>query len=413
MATPMSAAVSHVGKIRSSNQDSGYTGRHLFLVADGMGGHAGGDVASAIATKRIAEADKKYESASDAEFALQSALIAANSLLAETVFEHSELTGMGTTVSGLVRVDDQIVIAHIGDSRIYLFREGELSQISADHTFVQRLVDSGRITPEEAAVHPRRSVLMRVLGDVDAAPEIDTSILGTAPGDRWLICSDGLSSYVSDDEIASIMSSTPKPQDAADRLVRKSLDHGAPDNVTVVLLDITDDPDAPLARPELVGSASQPLSFEAEVARRPLNLPTLLLHPLKATKPDPSHFEPESEDYLVELIEEDKRRARRRRITWLAMVAVAVAAIVIAVVLAYNWTQTHFFVGVDQGRVAIFQGVQQNVGPIQLSSVYQSTTIDIADLPSFQRQSVETTISADNLQQANDIVARLAAASEQ
>ncbi len=161
-----SAAASHVGKIRSNNQDSGYAGRHLFVVADGMGGHAGGDVASAIAIKRIAEIDHEYPSAPDAEFALQSALIAANQLLAETVFEHPELTGMGTTVSGILRVGHKLALAHIGDSRIYLYRDGELKQITADHTFVQRLVDSGRITPEEAAVHPRRSVLMRVLGYV-------------------------------------------------------------------------------------------------------------------------------------------------------------------------------------------------------------------------------------------------------
>ena len=183
-----SAAASHVGKIRSNNQDSGYAGHTLFVVADGMGGHAGGDVASAIATKRIIEADKPYLSAQDAEFALQAALIAANSQLAETVFEHAELTGMGTTVSALIVLEDQVAIAHIGDSRIYLMRDGELAQITTDHTFVQRLVDSGRITEQEAKVHPRRSVLMRVLGDVESAPEIDTSILVTRTGDRWLIC---------------------------------------------------------------------------------------------------------------------------------------------------------------------------------------------------------------------------------
>ncbi|MCY7287024.1 MAG: protein phosphatase 2C domain-containing protein, partial [Cryobacterium sp.] len=188
-----SAAASHVGKIRSNNQDSGYSGRHLFLVADGMGGHAGGDVASAIATKRIMETDRHFQSPQDAEFALQAALIAANSQLAETVFEHAELTGMGTTVSALIVLEDEVAIAHIGDSRIYLLRGGELSQITVDHTFVQRLVDSGRITEAEAMVHPRRSVLMRVLGDVESSPEIDTSILSTFAGDRWLICSDGLS----------------------------------------------------------------------------------------------------------------------------------------------------------------------------------------------------------------------------
>lgn len=413
--SPLSAAVSHVGKIRSNNQDSGYAGRRLFVVADGMGGHAGGDVASAIATKRIAEADGEYAAAEDAEHALQSAMIAANSLLAETVFEHSELTGMGTTVSGLVRVGDQIVLGHIGDSRIYRFRDGVLEQVTADHTFVQRLVDSGRITPEEAAVHPRRSVLMRVLGDVDAAPEIDTRILDTRPGDRWLLCSDGLSSYVSEDKLAVILSTVRTAQGAADRMVKESLDHGAPDNVTVIILDVDDAPDADGPAPlGFVGSAAAPLLFEgSENERRPIRLPTLLLHPLKSTPPEDTHFEPEREEFLEQLIEEDRRRARRRRITWLVVVAVVIASIVASVALAYQWTQTHYFVGVaDDGTVAIFQGVQQNIGPISLSSVEQSSAVRADDLPSFERQQVEATINADDLRDAHDILDRLSRLAE-
>jgi serine/threonine protein phosphatase PrpC len=409
--TPLSAAVSHVGKIRSNNQDSGYAGRHLFIVADGMGGHAGGDVASAIATKRLAEADTDYTIAEDAEQALRSAMIAANSLLAETVFEHSELTGMGTTVSGILRVGDQVALAHIGDSRIYRFRDGELEQVTADHTFVQRLVDSGRITAEEAAVHPRRSVLMRVLGDVDAAPEIDTKILDTQPGDRWLLCSDGLSSYVSEERLGTILGSVRSPQDAADRMVKESLDHGAPDNVTVVIADIDGADAAPdAAEPAgFVGSAAAPLMFDgAEDERRPIRLPTLLLHPLKSTPPEDAHFEPEREEFLEQLIEEDRRRANRRRITWLVVVAVAIAAIVAAVALAYQWTQTHYYVGVaDDGTVAIFQGVQQNIGPIPLSHVEQSSEVQVEDLPTFERQQVEATINADNLRDAHDILDRL------
>jgi serine/threonine protein phosphatase PrpC len=409
--TPLSAAVSHVGKIRSNNQDSGYAGRHLFIVADGMGGHAGGDVASAIATKRLAEADTDYAVAEDAEQALRSAMIAANSLLAETVFEHSELTGMGTTVSGILRVGDQIALAHIGDSRIYRFRDGELEQVTADHTFVQRLVDSGRITAEEAAVHPRRSVLMRVLGDVDAAPEIDTKILDTQPGDRWLLCSDGLSSYVTEDRLGAILGSVRSPQDAADRMVKESLDHGAPDNVTVVIADIGGaDAVADIVEPAgFVGSAAVPLMFDgAEDERRPIRLPTLLLHPLKSTPPEDAHFEPEREEFLEQLIEEDRRRANRRRITWLVVVAVAIAAIVAAVALAYQWTQTHYYVGVaDDGTVAIFQGVQQNIGPIPLSHVEQSSEVQVEDLPTFERQQVEATINADNLRDAHDILDRL------
>jgi protein phosphatase len=402
-----SAAVSHVGKIRSNNQDSGYAGRFLFVVADGMGGHAGGDVASAIAVKRITETDREYSSPNDAEFALKTALLSANSLLADTVFEHSELTGMGTTVSGLLRVGNHVAIAHIGDSRIYLFRDGVLTQVTADHTFVQRLVDSGRITAEEAAVHPRRSVLMRVLGDVDASPEIDTTIVETQPGDRWLICSDGLSSYVSEERILTVLSTLSPAQAAAERLVKESLDQGAPDNVTIVLLDIGDSPDAP-PTPITVGSAAQPLVFEADSARRPLRLPSLLLHPLKATQPDDSHFEPESDEYLDALMLEDKRRRRRRRISWTAFILVVIAAITTAAILGYQFTQQRYYVGVDNGRVAIFQGVQQNIGPIVLSHVYETTTIALDDLPAYRRASVESTINADDLDDAKRIVDQLA-----
>lgn len=408
--TGKSAAVSHVGKIRANNQDSGYAGHHLFVVADGMGGHAGGDVASAIAVKRIIEADKEYASAQDAEFALQEALLSANTVLAETVFDHAELTGMGTTVSAIVRVENRIVLAHIGDSRIYRIRDGVLEQVSADHTFVQRLVDSGRITREEAAVHPRRSVLMRVLGDVDSSPEIDTATLDTLSGDRWLLCSDGLSSYVSDDKIESILDTTASPRDAANRLVRESLDAGAPDNVTVILVDIGDDDDSSSTPPLTVGSAALPLTYEADSARRALRLPTLLLHPLKAALED-SHFEPESEEYLDELILEDKRRALRRRITWLIGIVLIIAAIVVALAFAYRWTQTHYYIGANGETVAIYQGVQQNLGPISLHSVYQQTSIKLDSLNTYTRGTVDDTISANNLEDARAIIERLAKSS--
>ena len=404
-----SAALSHVGKIRSNNQDSGYAGTQLFVVADGMGGHAGGDVASAIAIRRIRETDRVYGSPGDAEFALQSSLIAANQLLAETVFEHQELTGMGTTVSALLRVGDSMAVAHIGDSRVYLFRDDELSQITADHTFVQRLVDSGRISPEEAAVHPRRSVLMRVLGDVDAAPEIDTATLGTQPGDRWLICSDGLSSYLAEERIKKALAAELDAEQVAKRLVKETLDHGAPDNVTIVVVDVDESGDSACEPPQTVGSAATPLTFEGEAGKKPLRLPTILLHPLKvASTPEDSHFEPESDEYLAELIAEDRRRRRRRRITWSVAVLVAVAALVAGLVLAYQWTQDHYYVGADGGTVVIYQGVQQGIGPWTLSSVHEETSVRVADLPNYTQQSVADTISADDLTDARAIVERLA-----
>jgi serine/threonine protein phosphatase PrpC len=408
-----SAAVSHVGKIRANNQDSGYAGEYLFVVADGMGGHAGGDVASAIAVKRIVETDRQFVSGSDAEFALHTALTAANAQLAETVFDHSELTGMGTTVSGLILVNGQVVIAHIGDSRIYLLREGELTQVTADHTFVQRLVDSGRITEEEAAVHPRRSVLMRVLGDVDATPEIDTSIMATQPGDRWLLCSDGLSSYVSHDKIFAAMSTIDDVEAAAERLVKDALDQGAPDNVTVVLVDIDESGTSSHVPPLTVGSAASPLVFDGDTARKPLRLPALLLHPLKVTKPDDSHFEPESDGYLDELILEDRRRAKRRKVIWLVGLILVVLGTLVGVFAAYQWTQRQFYVGESEGNVAIFQGVQQGIGPIGLSTVYRTTSIDLDDLPSYMRDTVEATIPTSDLNDAERIVDQLSDVSSQ
>jgi protein phosphatase len=401
-------AVSHVGKVRSNNQDSGYAGSSLFLVADGMGGHAGGDVASAIATTRIKEIDHDYPTAEDAQVALQSALLAANGLLAETVFEHPELTGMGTTVSALMRVDDKMAIAHIGDSRIYLLRDGVLEQVTTDHTFVQRLVDTGRITEEEALTHPRRSVLMRVLGDVDSSPEIDTWTVDLMPGDRWLICSDGLSGVVKQEVIAAILANVESPTAAADRLVRATLDGGAPDNVTVIIVDVDRGTQA-TREPVTVGSASAPVVFEQEptTQTRALRLPALRLHPTRPAT-GPTHFEPQTEDYLDELIEEDQRRARRRRLTWLLSGILLIVAIVLAVILGYEWTQSRYYVGESNGKVAIFQGVQQSLGPISLSSVYQKTDIPVDSLSSYEQQQVEDTINATSLADAERIVNQLA-----
>lgn len=314
---------------------------------------------------------------------------------------------MGTTVSAILRVGSELALAHIGDSRIYLLRDGELSQITADHTFVQRLVDSGRITAEEAAIHPRRSVLMRVLGDVDAAPEIDTTVMATLAGDRWMLCSDGLSSYVADDKILAAMQSVADPDDAAKRLISLSLDNGAPDNVTVVIVDVDESPDSSAETPTLVGSAAVPLSFEAETGRRALRLPTMLLHPLRASPPEDSHFEPESEEYLDELIREDRRRARHRRIAWLVAIGFAAVALIAALIAGFQWTQMHYFVGANGDTVAIYQGVQADLGPLSLSSVYQQTSVELDSLPDYTRQSVEQTINADDLADAEDIIDRL------
>ncbi|HZW41200.1 MAG TPA: serine/threonine-protein phosphatase, partial [Agromyces sp.] len=295
------------------------------------------------------------------------------------------------------------VISHIGDSRLYLLRSGELSQISTDHTFVQRLVDAGRITAEEAMVHPRRSVLMRVLGDVESSPEIDSMVLDTRAGDRWMLCSDGLSGVVSFDELHELMSSDAGAKQVADRLVKASLDGGAPDNVTVVVVDIGEPP-APATPPLIVGSAAAPLAIgQLEPVRaRGIRLAPFRPHPVQET-----HFEPDSADYFDELIEEDARRRRRRRFVWIFWIVLLIAAIVTVVVLGYQWTQTRYYVGESNGRVAIFQGIQQDLGPISLHELHNETDIDVADLRTYDQQRVQQTISAGSFSEAFRIVQRL------
>ncbi|WP_251455115.1 PP2C family serine/threonine-protein phosphatase [Microbacterium sp. Marseille-Q6648] len=402
-----SAAISHTGKVRSNNQDSGYAGSNLFVVADGMGGHAGGDVASSLAVNRLQRIDVPYDSTSTAERVLREAITDTAADLIDTVHQRPELAGMGTTVSALLMVDEYAVIAHIGDSRIYLFRDEALTQITTDHTFVQRLVDSGRITPEEARFHPRRSVLMRVLGDMDPDPEVDTFIMPTQPGDRWLLCSDGLSGVVDDPHTAKAMAAGLAPGRTADNLLRQALDGGAPDNVTIVIIDVGGAHPVFSGTPTIVGSASNPIGVEVPAARPGR---TSWLHPNRQAANEPTHFEPAAE-FLEELIEEDRRRARRRRWGWIAGLVLVLALLAAGMFGVYQFTQTRYYVGADTDSVVIFRGIQQDIGPISLSTTYEETGIELDDLSPFTRATVERTISASSLDDARAIVDRLRAVS--
>lgn len=403
-----SAAISHTGKVRSNNQDSGYSGANLFAVADGMGGHAGGDIASSLAIHRLEGLDQSFATPMDAQASLQAAATTAAGDLIRAARERPELTGLGTTMSAIIMVDDYAVIGHIGDSRIYLFRDGALTQITADHTFVQRLVDSGRITLDEARYHPRRSVLMRVLSDMDADPELDMFVMQTQPGDRWLLCSDGLSGVVDDIHIDKVLRQGHAPGRSADILLKQALDGGAPDNVTIVIVDVGGHHALISGTPTIVGSASNPQGVVVPAARA--SRPSWL-HTARQAANEPSHFEPD-DDYLEELIEEDRRRAVRRRIGWVAGLALVIAMFVGAGFAAYAWTQTRYFVGADDDSVVIFQGIQQNIGPITLSTPLNDTGILLAELPPYPRSTVERTITARSLADAEAIVARLQASAD-
>ena len=233
------AARSDVGRIRAKNDDSAYVGRHLAVVADGMGGHAGGDVASAATVLDMLHLDHGHYSG-DAGTVLADEIQTANSLLSELVHINPKLAGMGTTVTALLLAEGKLHFAHIGDSRAYRLRNGEFKQISVDHTFVQRLIDEGRLRPEEAETHPHKNVLMRVLGDVDASPELDLATLDVEPGERWLLCSDGLN-YVAGHVVERTVRETKDLRECVETLVDLTLEAGAPDNVTVVMLEIAEE----------------------------------------------------------------------------------------------------------------------------------------------------------------------------
>ena len=403
----ISHAISDIGKVRASNQDSGYSGTQVFFVADGMGGHAGGDIASALTTQRVSQVDVGFTDIEQAREQMVEAMLEANHILGSTVRDHTELSGMGTTLSGLAFVGDQVVVAHIGDSRVYLLRDGQVSQVTVDHTFVQRLVDLGRITPEEALVHPRRSVLMRVLGDVEEQPEIDTEILTTKPGDRWLLCSDGLCGVVPDSLTAQIMKSPIGAGEACELLVGEALEFGAPDNVTVVVLDVVTATAAAGYVPEVkfVGSAANEVVIDDRRGNKLLRLfnPKLLPDLLGHTQ-DPAAFRPESDEYLEYILSQTRTKIRNHRIRQGALFVLIICALVATLAAGYAYTQSRFYVGSYNGSVAIYQGIRENLGPLSFSHLYEVSDVAVTPLGEFQKQQLIHTIPADNLEDAYRVI---------
>jgi PPM family protein phosphatase len=406
----VSYAASDVGKVRSSNQDSGYAGVNLFFVADGMGGHAGGDIASAITAQHVATADEPVENSQQAEQKLIDYIWQANQKLSASVQAHSDLAGMGTTFSGMLVHGTSVSIGHIGDSRIYLARDGVVKQITTDHTFVQRLVDTGRISEEEALVHPRRSVLMRVLGDVEQFPEVDLETFETKPGDRWMVCSDGLSGVIPEGLMHRIMLSKSNVQEATDLLVGEALEFGAPDNVTVVLVDVLDASEETEVSPSrnFVGSAASEVVIEERKGRRILRIlnPMTLIEMLQKPE-DPTSFAPESEELLEKILKDTKGRIRARRIRQLATYVLLVAMAIYGLFLAYEYTQTRYFVGTNDGVVVIYKGIREDLGPFRFSTVYEVSGISVDSLTDFQREALERSIATENLEDARRVLDQL------
>src|SRR5690349_13387477 len=501
------AARSDVGRIRAKNDDSAYVGRHLAVVADGMGGHAGGDVASAATVLDMIHLDTDdYDD--DAGTVLADEIQTANSLLSELVHINPKLAGMGTTVTALLLAEGKLHFAHIGDSRAYRLRDGEFEQISIDHTFVQRLIDEGRLRPEEAETHPHKNVLMRVLGDVDASPELDLATIEVQPGERWLLCSDGLN-YVAGHVVERTVRETPDLHECVETLVDLTLEAGAPDNVTVVMVEIAEETpaDVSTAAVDIVPDTGQPEAITGTKAAAPddgtaapaaasgvagggaaapgavpgpeLPPETPAAAPVSAgpetddeptpegagavtgkpsnepaTSTDPHLGEHLSAEVLREELAsrphilvgaavaaaetgstpsiagrtvarraatvlthksdqardeaEDFTPARRPR-RWLTLGIAGAALLVLAVGLwlGYAWTQTRYYIGEFDQRVAIFNGVSQRLGPIQLSTLEAVTDIRMDSLPQFSQQRVRQTVPARDLYDAQRIVKNL------
>jgi serine/threonine protein phosphatase PrpC len=254
-----SAIRSDVGRRRTSNQDSGATTGRLLIVADGMGGHAHGEIASAMTVSAFTEMEARLPqdlSDIDLDAELNSALADATDRLARRAGEDPETRGMGTTVVSLVLTGEHLALAHIGDSRIYRLRDGELAQLTHDHTMVQQLVDQGQITVEEAAHHPRRSVLMRALS-TDHEPEPDLDRVEIVEGDRFLLCSDGVTAVLDDAALLRELASGAEPDAVVERLVDLSNEGGGPDNITAIVADVVDLPEVATQPLETAGAAKE------------------------------------------------------------------------------------------------------------------------------------------------------------
>ncbi|MDR1151561.1 MAG: protein phosphatase 2C domain-containing protein [Bifidobacteriaceae bacterium] len=406
------AARSDIGLTRSNNQDSGYAGPHLLVVADGMGGHAGGDIASSVAIAHLVPLDDDNPGADDAARHLDDAVTAAHDELLDRVAETPELAGLGTTITAILRSGDRLVLGHIGDSRAYLLRNGVLEQVTTDHTFVQYLVESGKLEADQAERHPQRSLLLRVLGDVDLGGGLDISVRGAQVGDRWLLCSDGLSGVVSTETLTETLIAQTDPGSAADSLVDLALRGGGPDNVTCIVADVVNldtvaDGKAPPMSVEVVGAAAidrdRPTRGGSGAAGRAARLVAKTsddagTNPTRWRRLGRRHRRPTRQ--AGDLDDLRRRRPIGHRVAAVIVGIVVVVGIAAGGIGAYRWTQSQYYVGESGGRVAIYQGIAQRIGPLRLSHAVVTSAVDVASLPRVSRDRLATTIAAGSMAEA-------------
>ncbi|PRX99606.1 PP2C family protein-serine/threonine phosphatase [Allonocardiopsis opalescens] len=431
------AAYSDVGLLREGNEDSGYAGPRLLAVADGLGGHKHGEVASSIAITTLSSLDRDF-APDELIGALHDAIFQANAVVQDNIPDPTATDTMGTTLTALLWSGAQVAVGHVGDSRAYMMRNGEFQQITHDHTLIQTLIDEGKITPEEAATHPQRSLLLRAL-DGRSEVEPDLWMHEAVLGDRYLLCSDGLHGVVSADTMAEVLRTVPDPVEVTRRLVDLANRGGGPDNITCVVSDVVDPraeqlrtapefvgavansqpervmPDTPAGRAAGLGQAPETEMFErgefgglqsgGGARTDTAEFPPLILE--AADPPRPPRPVDDDDDELP-------RRPRRFPIMTLVLL-VFVALLVVPAYFAWDYIQNQYYIGVNpEGQVTIYRGMDEEVLGYALYTEAEVTDLEVTALPRTQHDRLtSSTIGAASLADAQERVAALTAEAEE
>jgi len=374
---------SDVGLLREGNEDSAYAGPRLLAIADGMGGHAAGEVASAVAISAIAPLDgKNLRNGEEMLDALASAVASARDTLHEMSESDPAVEGMGTTLTALLWLDDQVAVCHIGDSRAYLLRDRDLYQITRDHTLIQSLVDEGRLSPAAAINHPQRSLIIRALqGSTEADPDL---AMHTAKlGDRYLLCSDGLTDVVGDEDVHEVLSTIADADEAVGRLIALAIRNGGPDNITCIVADVVDEsgPFPPTRAHQLAGAAAN--GDARTLLRAATGGHTVVAGPDGASGPSMNgHAGRAGDDPGAEADDEDEFTQSRRRWPLVTSILVVLVLVIAAGLYAgYRATQGQYYLAEDGGQISIFRGINDKIAFISLSSVYARTGVPVSHLP--------------------------------
>lgn len=373
------AGRSDVGLVRENNEDSGFIGKNFLLVADGMGGHAAGELASSASVSIVAQVDTNIEKLSNLDEKLFEIPNLIAKVLKNAISKDTSRSGMGTTFTAVVIQNNMLKISQVGDSRAYLVRDKKITRITKDQTYIQSLLDNNEITVEEAKTHPQRSLLLQAIdGLSQVTPVIENIEL--LPNDKILLCSDGLTNVVSDKEILEIFNQF-EYVGAVSALIEKSLENGGPDNITVIVAEVqTEKYENKIV---VLGAAAEP--------RNRVKLPGL-------------EFPVDIHPFIT------SEFPALKSVTWFKKFVYISASAFIAFVLSWgftNWISQQFYVSDLGENLAIFQGLNSSLGPISFSRAVQSFDLEVIVLTKNDQQVLLKGISADSLTEARFIVRRL------